>query len=371
MKRLFFAWGIMVLFAGVCQANTQPVVSNVIAQQRPHSPVIDVDFDIADADGDLVFVSLWFSVDGGVSWDQECHAVTGDVGSGVTPSVGLRATWDASADLPDYLNADFSIRVYADDGGQATVEDFVLVTSGSFSMGSPIDEAGRWADREALHTVTLTRDILMAQTEVTEEWWDEVMGSGTSTSQLPKSDLTWDEAVGFCNQLSLSEGLAQAYTINGLDGDVTWNRSANGYRLPTEAEWEYACRAGSQTTICNGPLVASPISACIPDSNLDKVAWHCGNASDVSHPVGEKSPNAWGLYDMHGNLWEWVWDGFRLDYENLPPEDPAYDVAPGALRVMRGGVYTQPPGGNRSASRFTFYPDTGNKSGFRPVRWAN
>jgi len=369
MKRSLTVLGFIFLFAGVCQANTQPVVSNVIATQRPHSPVVDVTYDIADADGDMVFVSLWYSIDGGFTWDQECTSASGDVGAGVVPSVGLSAIWDASVDLPDYINTDFAIRVYADDGSEAVPEGFVLIPPGTFQMGSPSDEPGRWADREALHPVTLTRGFFMAQTEVTEARWDEVMGTGSSTSQLPKEGLTWDDAILYCNQLSLIEGLTPAYSINGPDGDATWNSGANGYRLPTEAEWEYACRAGSQTAFYNGPITVT--GACIPDTNLDLVGWHCGNSGGVAHEVGQKSPNAWGLYDMHGNLQEWVWDGHRLDYENLSSVDPVYNVGSGELRVLRGGVYSQPPRSSRSASRFNFYPLIVNAFGVRPVRWAN
>ena len=245
--------------------------------------------------------------------------------------------------------------------------DFVLIPAGTFEMGSPTDEPGR-SSNETLHTVTLTQGFYMSRTEVTEEWWDAVMGSGSSTSQLPKAYVSWDDAIAFCNQLSLDEGLTPAYTINGPSGDATWNHAANGYRLPTEAEWEYACRAGSQTAFCNGPITYTD---CTLDPNLDQVGWYCGNAGGASHDVGHKTANAWGLHDMHGNLWEWVWDGYLSDYQNLPSEDPVHDVGPGADRVVRGGRWAYGARSCRSARRGDDNPSSGYGIGFRPVRSTN
>lgn len=246
---------------------------------------------------------------------------------------------------------------------------FVLIPPGAFQMGSPTNEPGRLAGRETLHTVTLTQGFYMSRTEVTEEWWDAVMGSGSSTSQHPKAYVSWDQAVAFCNQLSLDEGLTPAYTINGPNGDATWNQAANGYRLPTEAEWEYACRGGSQAAFCNGPITYTGTTPL--DPNLDQVGWYGGNAGGASHDVGLKTANAWGLHDMHGNLWERVWDGLREDYQNLPSEDPVYDVGPGANRVFRGGGWYSQARGCRSANRDSNSPNSsGHDVGFRPVRSA-
>ncbi len=116
MIRIFCVLAGILLMAGPVLGNFPPEVTNVVATQRAHTALIDVTYDIVDIDGDAVHVSLWFSVDGGVSWDQECVTVSGDVGPGVVPSAGLTATWDAGVDFPDYINNQFSIRVYADDG---------------------------------------------------------------------------------------------------------------------------------------------------------------------------------------------------------------------------------------------------------------
>ena len=245
----------------------------------------------------------------------------------------------------------------------------ILIPAGTFQMGSPPDEPCREMD-ETLHTVTLTQGFYIAPTEVTEKLWDNVMGSGASTSQLPKGWVTWDDAIVFCNQLSLKENLTPAYVINGTDGDVTWNRAANGYRLPTEAEWEYACRAGNQAAFCNGPITDIDILDPQLDLNLDQVGWYLRNSGGDLHDVGQKSPNAWGLYDMHGNVYEWVWDGYRPDYEDLPSEDPVYDVQRGNHRVIRGGRMSYFAWACRSANRHYYgraYYCT-PWIGFRPVR---
>jgi formylglycine-generating enzyme required for sulfatase activity len=220
--------------------------------------------------------------------------------------------------------------------------------------------------------VTLTQGFYMSRCEVTEQWWFQVMGGAPTNSQLPKRYVSWDQVVQFCNALSLQEGLTPAYTIHGPDGDVTWNQDAEGYRLPTEAEWEYACRAGSTSAFANGPITSI---GCSPlDPNLDAMGWYCGNRDWVDGPaeVGQKQANPWGLHDMHGNVWEWVWDCYRADYQNLPSVNPVHDVASEAFRVLRGGSWsTRVALYCRSAYRAYSSPSSGARYlGFRPVRTA-
>ena len=238
-------------------------------------------------------------------------------------------------------------------------------------MGSPTDEPGR-SSNETMHQVTLTRGYYMSKYEVTEEWWNEVMGGAPTTSQYPKNYVSWDMAVEFCNALSIQEGLTPAYTINGPDGDVTWNRSANGYRLPTEAEWEYACRAATTMAFNNNTNCLSSNTEANYDGNYPLTGCPAGIYRPARTEVGTFPKNNWDLYDMHGNMWEWVWDGYRSDYENLGSVDPVYNVGPGAYRVGRGGSWGGSAGGCRSAGRGCNLPGgTNGYGGLRPVRSAD
>lgn len=244
---------------------------------------------------------------------------------------------------------------------------FILIAAGTFTMGSPVAEPFRWVDRETQHEVTLTKDFMLLAIEVTEELWDAVMGGSWSTSQLPHRPAYWAEALQFCNALSAIEGLNPAYDFY-QPGRVKWDPSANGYRLPSEAEWEYACRAGTTTAFQSGDIVNGACS----ESNLDLVGWYCGN-SVGRHEVAEKTPNAWGSYDMHGNVAEYCWDVYQKDYENLPNTNP---VAGGfeqdatlsdSFRVIRGGDFAAISQECRSATRMGY---TGNY-GLRIVRSIN
>ncbi|MER6691505.1 formylglycine-generating enzyme family protein [Streptomyces minutiscleroticus] len=148
--------------------------------------------------------------------------------------------------------------------------------------------------------------------QVTRGLYARITGGGTEPGgpcRAPVSEVSWWDAVRFCNTLSHRDGLAPAYVLHGDDEGVEWDASADGYRLPTEAEWEHACRAGT-----DGPRYGP----------LDEIAWHRGNSADRVHDVGGREPNAWGLYDMLGNVWEWCWDLY----------DPEVY---GTYRVLRGG----------------------------------
>jgi formylglycine-generating enzyme required for sulfatase activity len=217
----------------------------------------------------------------------------------------------------------------------------------------PAPGSMRFAD-EVQHSVTVS-SFYLGRYEVTQKEWREVMGNNPGYfkgDDLPVENVSWYEAVEYCNKRSQKEGLTPAYTIKGTN--VTWNKKANGYRLPTEAEWEYACRAGTTTPFNTG-------------SSVDSAGWYGNNSDGKTHPVGEKQPNAWGLYDMHGNVWEWCWDWYG-DYAGGAQTDPS-GAGTGSYRVVRGGSWAYGAGLLRSAGRLRFFPvDRYNILGFRVAR---
>ena len=249
----------------------------------------------------------------------------------------------------------------------------VKIPAGKFLMGSPGDEPGR-ERYETWHWVTISRPFLMGITEVTQGQWKKVMGNNPSRFKncgdgCPVEEVSWNDVIEFCNLLSDREGLSKCYRGNGLD--VQWNISCMGYRLPTEAEWEYAARAGSTTAFASGSIRELE---CGHDPNLDQMGWYCGNSSvsysdcdDRSriyggtgecagtHPVGRKQANAWNLYDMHGNVSEWVWDWYYRNYPSGSVTDPV-GRSSGTFRVVRGGSWRYSACSCRSASRsHSFY----------------
>ncbi len=209
---------------------------------------------------------------------------------------------------------------------------YVRIAPGTFTMGSPSGELGQGLD-ETIHRVTLTRAFCMKATEVTQGEWQAVMGSNPSEfkscgTNCPVEQVNWDDALGYANALSRSEGLPECYarsTFTGLD--------CRGYRLPTEAEWEYAARAGT-TAATYG--------------NLDSVAWYDQNADGSTHPVRQKQPNASGLYDMLGNVNEWTGDWVGTYPGTVT--DPTGPTR-GSLRVLRGGSWVYSARFARAAER--------------------
>jgi formylglycine-generating enzyme required for sulfatase activity len=201
----------------------------------------------------------------------------------------------------------------------------VLIHAGEFLMGSH-DGAD---DEQPLHTVRISKPFYLGQYEVTQGQWQIIMGHNRSRFQgdttLPVERVSWEDVQEFLGRLNAKEG-------------------ASTYRLPTEAEWEYAARAGTTTTYSFGN----------DTRQLEEYAWYRKNAGDHTHPVGQKKPNAWGLYDMHGNVWEWVQDWYGA-YAAGTVVDPAGPSA-GSERVRRGGSWYDAASSCRSAYRYEAAP---------------
>ncbi|MCL4501490.1 MAG: SUMF1/EgtB/PvdO family nonheme iron enzyme, partial [Deltaproteobacteria bacterium] len=213
---------------------------------------------------------------------------------------------------------------------------FVYIPAGSFIMGSPENEPGRNPD-EQQHEVALSRGFYLQRTPVTQRQWQAVMEGKPATSSTggdcPAANVSWHECQAFLQKLNLFGG--------GL------------YRLPTEAEWEYACRAGGAAALGDRELTALFREH---DPFLEAVAWYCGNSARQAHPAGLKNPNAWDLYDMHGNVMEWCqdWYGAYPAGAAVDPTGPPTGVA----RVIRGGSWFSSAKNCRAACRAKRAPDS-------------
>jgi len=201
----------------------------------------------------------------------------------------------------------------------------VYIEPGTFTMGSPSSESGR-DDDETQHQVTLTKGYYMQTTEVTQSQWKAVMGSNPSHfpscgDNCPIERISWNSVQKFITALNEKEKTDQ-------------------YRLPTEAEWEYAARAGSTTAFAN--------------TDISEAAWYYGNAGFKTHLVAQKQANAWGLFDMHGNVWEWCHDWYG-DYPTNAVTDPE-GLTSGTYRVIRGGDWGYAVQECRSANRSSLIP---------------
>jgi formylglycine-generating enzyme required for sulfatase activity len=208
--------------------------------------------------------------------------------------------------------------------------ELVAISAGEFTMGSPRGEG--YADERPQHAVHVT-DHLLGRYPVTQAQWSAVMGESRPWRcpgpQRPADRVSWRDAAAFCARLTELTG--------------------RGYRLPSEAEWEYACRAGTTTPFAYGPGITTELANY--QGEFTYGAAPKGIYRHVSTEVGAFPPNAWGMYDMHGNVWEWCADAWHASYVGAPADGSCWDVPGAWKRVLRGGCWHDPPDLCRSATR--------------------
>jgi len=225
----------------------------------------------------------------------------------------------------------------------STGMEFVMIPAGEFNMGSSPEEKDRSDCESPVHRVTIQNPFYMGKSPVTQKQWKKIMGTSPSNFKdeaRPVELVSWEEVQEFIKKLNLIENTAK-------------------YRLPTEAEWEYSCRAGTQSRYFFGN----------DESKLGDYAWYVDNTGRKTHPVGKKKPNPWGLYDMHGNVWEWVQDRWHENYNGSPSNGSAWEHGNCSARVSRGGSWYCDSDTCRSAARFSREPENRFANlGFRLVR---
>ncbi|MCK6684829.1 MAG: SUMF1/EgtB/PvdO family nonheme iron enzyme [Thermoanaerobaculia bacterium] len=346
-------------------------VTNVRAQQLPDSSKkVEVLYDLSGAGSGGATVEVAFSKTGVAPHDvvPRASSLSGDAGSGITNGTNKRIVWDAAAEMPAgtygttwqaVVSGGRVITVYL--GPNNTVPlVLVKIPAGTFTMGSPEGEPGR-SPLETAHLVTLTSDYYMGKYEVTQGQWKAVMGTNPASGyrvgdDIPVYHISWKDT---CGGPTGSPCASTSFIgkMNRLLGTAR-------FRLPTEAEWERAARGGTQTAF-SFPVPAGWDLSCGSIPEAEAYMWWCGN-SHTNQPVGMKQPNPYGLYDVHGNVWEWVADYFSWTYPSDPQVDPVGPLT-GANHGIRSGGGVAPYGEARFCRSATRAVDEGGDDsiGFR------
>ena len=311
MKRIYTLFLSLVCFTAVCSFGQ--TVSNVDAYQEGKNIIITYETDKAGSVGDV-----YCSTDGGHTWGVPLKQVTGDVNKQVQAG-SHRIVWDVLSEREKLAGANICFKVEVNSGRfmvNGVSFDMVRVEGGTFRMGATAEQDDEaWDDEKPVHSVTLS-SYYIGKTEVTQALWQAVMGSNPSNfkgSDLPVEWVSWNNCQEFIQKL------------NSLTG--------RNFRLPTEAEWEFACRGGNKS---NGYKYSG-------SNDIDNVAWYDRNSGGKTHPVATKTPNELGIYDMSGNVWEWCND-WLADYTANSQTNPTGPQS-GSYRVYRGGGWSFHDGG--------------------------
>ncbi|MCX6879305.1 MAG: SUMF1/EgtB/PvdO family nonheme iron enzyme [Verrucomicrobia bacterium] len=370
------------------------VVANVRAAQRAGTNLVDIDYDVTGTTKP-VLVTLEVSGDNGATFTVPATSLSGAVGRDITPGTNLRLTWDAGADWAGHTAAQARFKISADDN--PVPPGFALIPAGPFQMGDQSSPLVGWSAELPVHTVQVSA-FYMGKYEVTKEEWDAVRtwglangytdlaagngGYASKGANHPVHSITWYDMVKWCNARSQKEGLTPCYTVSGAtyktgSSAPVCNWSANGYRLPTEAEWEKAARGGvvgknfpwGTDTITHSQANYESSSSYAYDVSPTRGSHptYAVGGYPYSSPVGSFAPNGYGLYDMAGNMWEWCWDWYG-SYAAGSQADPR-GAATGSYRVIRGGSWSINAIIARCASRNYDYPsNASNNNGFRLAR---
>ncbi|PKN76216.1 MAG: transcriptional regulator [Candidatus Cloacimonetes bacterium HGW-Cloacimonetes-2] len=317
--------------------NAAPVVSNVTASQRTDgSKIVDIYYDLYDANAELCDITFKLSANDGASYDiiPSPANLSGDFGDDLPSGTNKHIIWNAVAESYG-LDGSYLYRVYADDGSSPPMpESFVPVAGGTFNNGTS--------------DVTIS-SFYIDKYELTQADYQAVIGVNPSSSygvgdNYPVYYVSWFNAIEYCNRRSIQEGLTPCYSYSSYGTNpanwpggwnstssnhtnVSCNWTANGYRLPTEMEWQFAARGGNQTHIYTYS----------GSNDLNAVGWYNSNSGDTTHSCGTKAANELGTFDMSGNVWEWVWDIYG-SYPSGSQTNPT-GANSGSDRVRRGGSW--------------------------------
>jgi len=378
-----------------------PVVSNVRASQRVGTGLVDILYDVADADGDHVAVTAAVSLDGGATYSGAPRSFSGSgYGANITPGSNRAIVWDAGADLDPLVWSRVKVKVTADDGYWNAPAEMGYIPPGSFWMGDSLNDGGE-IPRHQVYVSAFDMD----KYEVTGALWNEVKtwavangysfdnpGSAKGTNH-PIQTISWFDMAKWCNARSEMRGRDPVYFTSGAqttiyktgqsnltNGCVRW--TANGYRLPTEAEWEKAARGGTSgkrfpwgDTISQSQANYYGQTSSYPydlGPNGYNPTGSIGGTSPATSPAGSFAANGYGLYDMAGNIWEWCWDWWDGSwYSNAGATQNDTRGPSGTLsyRVLRGGAWSSLAVSARCANRDNSSPSNAiNGIGFRCVR---